>query len=325
MIMYLQVLAGFVVLVGAAEILVRGAVSLADRFGVSPLVIGMTVVAVGTSAPELVVSLDAIYAGASGLAIGNLVGSNIANVLLILGATCLLKPIVDHPGSSPMDGWILMGGSVLFLGLCLYGDLGLVAGLILLVAFFGFLAASYWRDSHDPEAAEEAVHEVEELQGAPKPLYIAVIMVVAGLIGLGFGADLLVDGGVEIARIFGVSEEVIGLTLFALGTSLPELAASLVAAFRGHPAVAIGNVIGSNLFNILGIGGVIGLVAVVPIPEQIVTFDLWVMLVSTAVLFPVLVMNCRIPRITGFGLLVAYVVYIWAQAYGVENALALLS
>lgn len=324
MIMYIQVLAGFVILVGAAEILVRGAVSLADRFGVSPLVIGMTVVAVGTSAPELVVSLDAIYAGASGLAIGNIVGSNIANVLLILGATCLFKPIVEHPGSSPMDGWILMGGSILFMGLCLYGDLGVLAGSILLVAFFGFLAASYWRDSHDPEATEEAENEIGDLQGTPKPLYIALIMVVAGLLGLGFGADLLVDGGVEVARIFGVSEEVIGLTLFALGTSLPELAASLVAAFRGHPAVAIGNVIGSNLFNILGIGGVIGLVAVVPIPAQILSFDLWVMVISTAVLFPVLVMNCRVPRITGVCLLIGYVAYVSAQAYGVENAMALL-
>ncbi len=324
MIMYLQVLAGFIVLVGAAEVLVRGSVSLADRFGVSPLVIGMTVVAVGTSAPELVVSLDAIYSGASGLAVGNIVGSNIANVLLILGATCLFKPIVDHPGSAPMDGWILLGGSILFMGLCLVGDLGLTSGLALLVAFFGFLGASYWRSKNDPEAAKEAELEVEDLQGTPKPLYVAIIMVVVGLFGLGFGADLLVDGGVQVARTFGVSEEVIGLTLFALGTSLPELAASLVAAFRGHPAVAIGNVIGSNLFNILGIGGVIGLVAVVPIPQQILDFDIWVMVLSTAVLWPVLVWNWRIPRITGVALLAAYVAYVWIQAYGVNDALALL-
>ncbi len=325
MLMYLQVLAGFIVLVGAAEILVRGAVSLADRFGISPLVIGMTVVAVGTSAPELVVSLDAIFADASGLAVGNIVGSNIANVLLILGATCFFKPIIDHPGSSPMDGWILIGGSILFLGLCLYGPLGITAGVILLIAFFGFLGASYWRNSHDPKAAKEAADEVIDLQGAPKPLFFAVIMVAVGLLGLGFGADLLVNGGVKIARTFGVSEEVIGLTLFALGTSLPELAASLVAAFRGHPAVAIGNVIGSNLFNILGIGGVMGLVAVVPIPEQILRFDIWVMFLATAVLLPVLVFNWRLPRTTGIALLVAYIGYVWIQAYGVDNAWALVS
>jgi cation:H+ antiporter len=141
---------------------------------------------------------------------------------------------------------------------------------------------------------------------------------------LGYGADLLVQGGVQIAHIYGVSEEVIGLTLFALGTSLPELVTSMVAAFRGHPAVAIGNVIGSNLFNVLGVGGVIGLVTDVPVPEQIVSFDLWVMLAATAVLFPVLVMNWRIPRLTGMLLLILYIGYVFIQAYGVKNTIALL-
>ncbi len=324
MIMYMQVLAGFIILVGAAEILVRGAVSMADRFGVSPLIIGMTVVAIGTSAPELVVSLNAVFEGAPGLAIGNIVGSNIANVLLILGATCLLKPIVDHPGSSPLDGWILIGGSALFMGLCLYGVIGLVAGVLLMLAFFGFLAASYWRNSQSPKAKKEAALEIEELQGKRKPVYIAFMMALAGLVGLGLGADLLVTGGVDVARNFGVSEEVIGLTLFALGTSLPELAASLVAAMRGHPAVAIGNVIGSNLFNILGIAGILGLVGTIPVPLQILEFDVWVMFLSTLVLFPVLVLDWRIPRVTGTALLVAYVGYIWAQAYGIENLKALV-
>ena len=324
MIMYIQVLAGFVLLVGAAEILVRGAVSLADRFGISPLVIGMTVVAIGTSAPELVVSLNAVFEGSSGLAIGNLVGSNTANVLLIFGATCLLKPIVEHPGSSRLDGWVLIGGSALFIGLCLYGDLGQLAGVILLFAFFGFLAASYRRDSHDPAAIEEKAQEVEDFQGEHKPLYVALLMIVAGLVGLGYGADLLVQGGVQIARIYGVSEEVIGLTLFALGTSLPELATCLVAAFRGKPAVAIGNVIGSNLFNLLGVGGVLGLVANIPVPGQILSFDLWIMFGATAVFFPVLVLGWRVPRVTGAVLLLCYIGYVSIQAYGVENTMALL-
>ena len=324
MIMYLQVLAGFILLVGAAEFLVRGAVSLADRFGVSPLVIGMTIVAVGTSAPELVVSLDAVFEGSPGLAVGNIVGSNIANVLLILGATCMLKPIIVHPGSTPMDGWILTGGTAIFVGLCIYGDLDVVAAILLLSAFFGFLGANYWRHSRDPKAVEEAAQEVEDFQGGPKPLYVNLVMVIAGLAGLVYGADLLVEGGVQIARTFAVSEEVIGLTLFAIGTSLPELAASLVAAFRGHPAVAIGNVIGSNLFNILGVGGILGLVATIPVPAQIIEFDLWVLLASTLVLFPILVLNWRVPRITGVLLLVTYIGYVWVQAFGVENAMALL-
>jgi len=320
--MYIQVIAGFIILVAGAEFLVRGAVNLADRLGIPPIVVGMTVVAIGTSAPELVVSLKATVAGSPGLALGNLVGSNIANVLLILGATCVLKPIIDHPGSTATDGYVLMGGSIIFAGLCLMGELSLLAGIVLLVAFFCFLGATYWRDTHDPEAAADLVEEVEDLRGDPKPLPISFGFVVAGLVGLIYGADLLVQGGTEIARAFGVSEEVIGLTLFALGTSLPELAASLVAAFRGHPAVAIGNVVGSNLFNILGVGGVIASVATIPVADQISRFDIWIMLASTAVLLPVLLWGWRVTRLFGGLLLVAYTGYVWIQAAGVEKVLA---
>jgi len=320
--MYIQVVAGFIILVAGAEFLVRGAVNMADRLGIPPIVVGMTVVAIGTSAPELVVSLKAIIAGASGLALGNLVGSNIANVLLILGATCALKPIVDHPGSTAMDGYVLLGGSIIFAGLCMVGELSLLAGLVLLFAFFAFLGATYWRDTRDPEAAAELVEEVEDLRGDPKPLPLTFGFVVGGLIGLIFGAELLVRGGTDIAREFGVSEEVIGLTLFAVGTSLPELAASLVAAFRGHPAVAIGNVVGSNLFNILGVGGVIASVATIPVAKQITDFDIWIMLGSTIVLLPVLIWGWRVWRSVGILLLVAYAGYVWIQAAGVEKVLA---
>jgi len=319
--MYFQVVAGFAILVLGAEFLVRGAVNLADRLGIPPIVVGMTVVAIGTSAPELVVSLKATIAGAPGLALGNLVGSNIANVLLILGATCALKPIIDHPGSTAIDGYVLMGGSMIFAGLCLTGELSLLAGLILLVAFSCFLAATYWRDTHDPAAAADVIGEVEELRGDPKPLPLSFILVVGGLVGLVYGADLLVQGGTETARTFGVSEEVIGLTLFALGTSLPELAASLVAALRGHPAVAIGNVVGSNMFNILGVGGVIASVATIPVAAQISNFDIWVMLGSTAVMLPVLIWGWRLFRPVGVLLLAAYVGYVWIQAAGVEKVL----
>jgi len=319
--MYFQVIAGLVILVGGAEVLVRGAVNLADRLGIPPIVVGMTVVAIGTSAPELVVSLEATMSGAPGLALGNLVGSNIANVLLILGATCAVKPIVEHSGSTRMDGLVLMGGSIIFAGFVLEGDLSTLAGIILLLAFFGFLGATYWRDTADPEAAAELVGEVEELRGDPKPLPMAVGFVLIGLVGLIYGANLLVSGGTSIARTFGVSEEVIGLTLFALGTSLPELAASVVAALRGHPAVAIGNVVGSNLFNILGVGGVIASVATIPISPQIIQFDIWVMLLSTAVLLPILVWGWRVLRPVGYLLIATYIGYVWMQAAGVKNVL----
>ncbi len=315
--MYLFILGGFVLLVGGAEVMVRGAVVLAEHLGVSPMVIGMTVVAIGTSAPELVVTVNATLAGSPGLAVGNIVGSNIANSLLILGVACILMPIAEKPAALKRDGFMLLGGTVLFIVLSLRGDLDTFAGAILIAGFFLFLGVSYWRESHDPELSADHLSEVADLHGWPKTVFGSVIAVLIGLAGLAFGADLLVRGGTEIARNLGVSEEVIGLTLFALGTSLPELAASVVAALRGHADVGVGNVVGSNLFNVLGVGGVAALIDRIPVLDQLVGFDVWVMLAATLVLMPVLLFGWRISRAAGGVLVAAYVAYIWIQAYGV--------
>ena len=322
--MYLQIFAGFVVLIGGADILVRGAVSLADRMGISPMVIGMTVVAIGTSAPELVVSVNAALEGATGLAVGNVIGSNIANVLLVLGVACILMPILDRPAALKRDGAMLLFGTLLFVGLCLSGTLDTIAGILLIIGFFCFIGVSYWRETHEPGMGEDHVQEVEDLQGWPSSMGGAIVAVVGGLIGLAVGSELLVDGGTDLARQFGVSEEVIGLTLFALGTSLPELAASIIASTKGHADVGIGNVVGSNLFNILGVAGVAALTAPLPVAGQITQFDIWVMLASTAVLVPVLVFGWRITRLTGLLFIVGYVSYIWAQTHGVSKILAAL-
>lgn len=322
MMMYLQVLGGFIILLVAAEAMVRGAVILAEKVGISPMVIGMTVVAFGTSAPELVVSLNAAYAGSGGLAIGNIVGSNIANVWLILGAACLVMPIMAKPDALRRDVIMLAGGSVLFVALCLRGHLDLIAGAVLLVVFVAFILTSYMRGKSDPEVLKEQQEELEELEkGIPKNFPVAIGATMVGIIGLAFGADMLVDGGAEIARSFGVSEEVIGLTLFAFGTSLPELAASVVAAYRGHPDVAIGNVVGSNVFNMMLVGGVVALVAGLPVPAQVLAFDNWVMLVATAMLLPVLLGGVKLNRAVAGVYLVLYFAYIGAQAYGVDRLL----
>ncbi|MBT6096187.1 MAG: calcium/sodium antiporter [Rhodospirillaceae bacterium] len=316
--MYLQVAIGLVVLVGGAELLVRGAVMLAERYGVSPMVIGMTVVAVGTSAPELVVSVRAALEGAPGLAVGNVVGSNIANVLLILGVAALIMPIKPSEAGLRRDGAMLVGGTLLFMALAARGELGTFAGILLLIGFFVFLAISYWRDKGGNGDAAESL---EEFEGWPKSALGSAIAVIVGLAGLIGGAEVLINGGVEIARSWGVSEEVIGLTLFAFGTSLPELAATVVAAWRGHAAVGLGNVLGSNLFNILGVAGTTALVAPLPISAQVISFDMWVMLASTLILVPVLAIGWRISRFTGGVLFAVYIGYIWLQAHGVERVL----
>ena len=323
MIMYLQVLAGFAILVIAAEAMVRGAVIIAEKLGISPMVIGMTVIAFGTSAPELMVSLQAALSGSTGLAIGNIVGSNIANVWLILGITCLVAPILAKPDALKRDILLFGGGSVLFVVLCLQGTLDMMAGVILLVVFIAFLLVSYFREKSDPEVMKEHAEELEELEkGIPKSMPLAIAITIAGILGLAFGADILVTGGSEIARSFGVSEEVIGLTLFAFGTSLPELAASVVAAYRGYPDVAIGNVIGSNIFNMMLVGGIVAVVIDIPVPAQVLNFDMWVMLAATVMLMPVLLGKMKLTRGYACVLFALYIAYIGAQGYGVDRILA---
>jgi cation:H+ antiporter len=317
---YLQVLAGFVLLLGGAEVAVRGSATLARRLGVSPLIIGMTVVAFGTSAPELVVTLNAALSDASGIAVGNIVGSNIANVLLILGVSGAVMPIPCDPRLAKHDGVVLAGATLLFSILCLFGTIAGVQATVLLLMFSAFLGYTYWRErgNRDP-AAKIHVLEAEEIEEIPGSTWVALATTAAGIAGIVWGADMLVDGGIDLARHFGVPEEVIGLTMIAIGTSLPELAASAVAAARGHPDIALGNVIGSNMFNMLGVMGVVAMVAPLPVPQRILTFDLWVMVAASVALVVFLLSRSRLSRAEAWIFIVAYLAYLGAQAYEVEH------
>lgn len=318
---YVQLIAGFMLLLGGAEVLVRGAIALAKRLAISPLVIGMTVVALGTSAPELVVSLDAALSGSPGIALGNVIGSNIANLLLILGAVGMVMPIAAQSDGLWRDGLILLGGSLLFAALCWSGMVGLWSGMLLLAVFVAFLGHSYWRETRNDGGAETEVQKVVEIRGVPASVTAAWLVLAAGLAGVVYGADLLVMGGVAVAKAAGVSEEVIGLTLIAFGTSLPELAASVVAAWRGHADIALGNIVGSNLFNMLMIVGVVAVVTPLLVPVQIMVFDLWVMLAATVLFFPFLAGGLRFGRLPAGVFLAAYAAYIAVQAYGVQEIL----
>ena len=324
--MYVMILAGFVFLLGGADVFVRGAVAIAAKLDVSPLVIGLTVVAFGTSAPELLVSMDAALSGAGNMALGNVIGSNIANLLLIVGAAALVKPIMVKPFALMRDSMMLIGGTLLFAWFCWSGQIGLWQGVILLVALFIFLGSSYRREAsgEDPEAADLHVQEIEEYKGLRGSMWVLWMTLLAGMAALVFGADLLVDGGVAVAREFEVSEEVIGLTILAIGTSLPELAASIVAALRGHSDVAIGNVVGSNMFNVLAVVGVVAVVTPLNAPAQILDFDLWVMLAVTLVMIPYLLGGLRLGRGASVLFLCGYGAYIFLQAYGVSGALAMI-
>lgn len=322
--MYLKILLGFVFLLGSAEILVRGAVGLARRLQISPLVIGMTIIAFGTSAPELMVSMDAALAGSSAMAIGNVVGSNLANMLLILGAAALFMPISIKPYALMGEGLMLLGGSVLFSWFCWVGAIGFWQGALLLVLLVALLGRTYIRESREGGvSAEIHAEEVKDFEGLTSLTSIWLALL-AGLAGVVFGADLLVEGGVELARIHGVAEEVIGLTVLAFGTSLPELAASVVAAMRGHTEVALGNVVGSNLFNVLAVIGSVAMITPLDAPQQIIDFDLWLMLGVTVALMPFLMGAWQIKRSTAIVFLSVYGAYVFAQAYGVSAVLEIL-
>ena len=303
----LNVALGLVILIFAGDALVKGAVNLALRLGIPALVVSLTVVAFGTSAPELLVSVQAILEGAPGLALGNVVGSNTANVLLVLGVPALLATVHSSACETRRDYLYMLGATALFIGLCLTGTLLWWHGLILLAALAAVLGATFLGSREEPVEVEGAE---PGLPGWKLAAYL-----VLGLIGLPLGARLLVDGATDIALAFGVSETVIGLTLVAIGTSLPELATTVMAALRRHADVALGNVIGSNLFNLLGIMGVAVLVGPVPVEESFLAKDLWVMLAATLMLVPFVFLNRDITRVWGVVLTTLYVGYIvWAFA-----------
>lgn len=307
---YLQVVAGLVLLVFAGDFLVRGAVSVAQRAGISKLVIGLTIVAFGTSAPELVVGIDAVIKDAPTLALGNVVGSNIANILLVLGVPALIAPMACSAPRLGRNLMIMLAASVLFVGLAHGGQFSWREGSILITFLTLFLVYSGLRAKTVP-GGEAELEGLDELQDTPDAYGLSIGMIIGGLLGLAFGADLLVVGSVDIARGFGVSEAVIGLTLVAIGTSLPELATALVASVRGHCDVAVGNVIGSNIFNILGIMGITSLVGTVPVPESFLNVDLWVMLGASALLIPYCKLRSKIGKFSGVILISLYAIYMF--------------
>lgn len=299
----LLVLGGLALLVLGGDLLVKGAVGLSLKLGMTPLVVGLTVVAFGTSAPELLVSLSAALKGSSGIAMGNVVGSNIANVLVILGVTALVSAIVTR-GHDLRESWAMMiGASVLLIALAFTGEIGRIEGLILLAA----LALVLWRQLSTGRADEADVDSSTMGAGWGRiALWLGL-----GLVLLPVGANLLVAGATDIARAFGISETVIGLTLVAIGTSLPELAASVASALKGRADMALGNVVGSNIFNILAILGITAVIAPLPVPPEMLRLDLWMMLGSSLLLAPFLLRAVTISRPIGAAFVAAYGAYAW--------------
>lgn len=305
---YVTLLLGFAVLLGAGDLLVRGAVTLAERLGIPAMIIGLTVVACGTSAPELFISIGAALSGSGDIAIGNVVGSNIANILLVLGLPAMIQPIDTREDGIIRSVGFMISISIVFVALCFLAPLRLPHGILLLAIMAYFL----WQSVRQARKARRRQHE--EIDAIPHPHHPAVTaaFVIGGMVGLPVGAHLAVDSARDIALAWGVSEATIGLTIVALGTSLPEVAASVMAAIRRHAGIAVGNVIGSNIFNLLGVMGVTAAIIPVPVPPSLLQLDVWVMLATAILPLPFVFGESRIGRFAGFAFLIAYAAYIYA-------------
>jgi cation:H+ antiporter len=297
---YLLFTIGLAMLFFGGEALVRGASSVARHFHLSPMVIGLTIVGFGTSAPELLVSLQAALEGKPEIAIGNVVGSNIANILLILGISALIAPLIIPARKMWRDLAFMLAATAILWGMLLGTEITRIYGAILFLGLLVFLASTFFFGKIEPEPDQPEENQLK-----------AWAYTIGGLIVLVIGARFLVNSAVEIATAYGISEAVIGLTIVAVGTSLPELATSVIAAIRKQTEIAVGNIVGSNVFNIFGILGITALIAPIPADPRFAAIDMpWAMATAVGLTVLAFLLN-GLPRVAGALLLVAYAAYIY--------------
>jgi len=304
---------GLVILAFAGDFLVNGAVALARRIGVSPLVAGILIVGFGTSAPEMVVAVDASSQGQPGIAIGNIVGSNIANVWLVLAVPAFLIPLATQQFGLRRSYWIMIAVTALWIGWTAFLPLTPVFGFILLSSLLVYsILMLVWTSQGIRKGIDVGLEDEGESLGTTA-MWLNLIV---GLVGLPLGAHLIVEGGVGIARVYAVPEEVIGLTLLAIGTSLPELGAGIAAGLRRRGEVVIGNVIGSNIFNLAGSGAIIAFFGPTELAPTFLQFDHWALAAAAIVLGLFVLSRSRVTRLAALAMLLAYAAYIYGLVHG---------
>jgi len=300
----LYIILGFTLLILGAEGFVQGAVSLASKFRVPPLLIGFTIVALGTSLPELAVVLEALNTeGGDDIAIGGIIGSNISNVMLVLGSAALLGAS-EYPGKGiKRDAVAVLTASLILVAATLFGSISQILGLLMIILLITFYAYSY------TQAKDHNVTQEDENSVISQKLYPAILVLVGGGIMIWFGADLLMSGVTGVMEKYGISESVVGLTIVALGTSLPEFAVTVISALRGHGGVALGNVLGSNVMNILGILGIASIVSGGIVVSSAYSDDIWLLLLSSGLVCVMLLNNRGIGKGLGFSMVLGYLAY----------------
>ena len=321
---WLTLFAGLGLLILGGDLLVRGAIRIATRLGVSPLVIGLTLVGFGTSTPELVTSVQAALSGSPGIAYGNIVGSSIANILLILAFSALIAPIAVAASALKRDSVVMVAAAAAFAVLAALFPMGRIVGACFLAALAGYIYLAFRQEATAAPGDHGAVYDKSLATQGTDPALAptsgtgtisgSLALALFGLALVVGGGYLLVDGAVAVARALGISETVIGLTIVAVGTSMPEFVTSVMAAVRRQPDVAFGNIVGSNIYNVLGIGGATALIAPTEVPAEIVGFDNLVMIAASLLLLAAAFTARRISRWEGGALLacyIAYVAWIW--------------
>ena len=299
---WVLVIAGFILLMTGGEVVVQGAIVIAKRMRVPPLLIGFTIVAVGTSLPELAVSLEAVAGNRPDLAIGGVMGSNVANVMLVLGTASMLGAASDPGIGVRRDAMAMMFASMMLLGAVYLGDISRTFGGLMLICLVGYYAYSYLNTKEEESEIEDS--------WVPDNIMTASLVTAIGGVLIWKGADLLIEGATGIASSMGISEAIIGLSVVALGTSLPELAVTIVAGLRGQGGVAVGNVLGSNMMNILGILGVTALIGGgISVNPGFAERDIWVMLLTSGLVAAMLLDGREIGRRTGFCMVAGYILY----------------
>lgn len=311
MMVFLQIVGGLLLLFLGGESLVRGSVKIAKEYKISKLIIGVTIVAFGTSSPELLITLQAAIKGSYDIALGNVIGSNIANSFLVLGLAAILYPVNVQKELVKFDfHYMLISSLILFL-FVMTGVISRIEGAILIAILFIYTLSTLKRHKNNKlDSLVQQVAEVEEQNFFEVTKNIAFIMVLISVVFLTLGANILVNGASDLARLFGVSEAAIAVTIVAIGGSAPELATSVIAAYRKHSDIAVANVIGSNIFNILGVMGVSSIVTPIVTRSSLSFFDIWVMLFSAMLLYSFVRKKYIISRINGMALCVFYALYI---------------
>jgi len=306
--LFIFVSLGLIILIVSGDFLVNGAVGVSRRLGIPKLIVGLTVIAFGTSAPELVISVRAVLEGVSGLAIGNVVGSNIANILLVLGLPAAIMGLPMMKEESRKPYLIMLSSNIVFITICFFWQLNRVSGIILILILLAVILDNVFNStkSFSNENFSENTGEDDYKNRLSKYVFLVIL----GIIGLPIGANIFVDNAILIADQLGVSEAVIGLTLVAIGTSLPELSTMIMAIIRRENEMALGNVIGSNLFNLLAIMGIASIFGTITIPPEFFKFDIWFMLFTSLLLIPLVFKSLSLNRIWGFLFILIYMAYI---------------